>query len=186
MSPEWRVEGLESGLTGFHLGPIDLALAPGHAVAVLGTSGAGKTTLLRTLAGFLPARHGRIYRDGTDITDWPPEERGLGYVPQGLGLLPHRTVEGNLRYPMEVRGRPDAALRASELLDRFRLRPLARRYPARLSGGSSSGSRSPGPSPRTRVSSSSTSLGRGSMSSPGTSSPRSSTSSGPPNGCRWS
>ena len=94
MSPEWRVEGLESGLTGFHLGPIDLALAPGHAVAVLGTSGAGKTTLLRTLAGFLPARHGRIYRDGTDITDWPPEERGLGYVPRGSACFPTEPSRG--------------------------------------------------------------------------------------------
>ena len=96
-------------------------IAPGSAVAVLGPSGAGKTTLLRTLAGFLPARRGRILRDGTDVSDWLPEERELGYVPQGLGLFPHRTVERNVRYPMELRDRPDAARRTRELLERFHL-----------------------------------------------------------------
>jgi ABC-type Fe3+/spermidine/putrescine transport system ATPase subunit len=135
MNAAWTVEGLEADLDGFHLGPIDLELAPGHALAVLGTSGAGKTTLLRTLAGFLRVRGGRILRDGVDITDWLPEERALGYVPQGLGLLPHRTVAGNVRYPMELRRRPDADRRTAELLDRFHLARLAHRYPSRLSGG---------------------------------------------------
>jgi ABC-type Fe3+/spermidine/putrescine transport system ATPase subunit len=131
----WVVDGVESDLDHFHLGPVDLDLPPGHATAVLGPSGAGKTTFLRTLAGFLPVHHGRILRDGTEISDWLPEERGLGYVPQGLGLFPHRTTEANVRYPLDIRGRPDARARARELLERFHLTPLARRYPARLSGG---------------------------------------------------
>ena len=131
----WAVEGVASRLGGFALGPVDLELGPGEVVAVLGASGAGKTTLLRTLAGFLPAREGRIACDGVDLTGTPPERRGLGYVPQGLGLLPHRTVEGNVRYPLELRGRPDAAARARELLRRFGLTDLARRYPGQLSGG---------------------------------------------------
>ena len=132
---DWRVESVEADLDGFHLGPVDLALAPGRAVAVLGSSGAGKTTLLRTLAGFLPVRRGRILRDGTDISDWMPEERALGYVPQGLGLFPQRTVFGNVRYPMELRGRRDADARTEALLERFHLTKLRRRYPARLSAG---------------------------------------------------
>lgn len=131
----WVAEGLESQLDSFHLGPVDLDLRPGRAVAVLGASGAGKTTLLRTLAGFLRVRRGRLLRDGMDITDWLPEERQLGYVPQGLGLFAHRTVEGNVRFPLEVRGRLDQAARTRELLEHFHLTPLARRYPARLSGG---------------------------------------------------
>ncbi|MCI4372172.1 MAG: ABC transporter ATP-binding protein [Thermoplasmata archaeon] len=131
----WVVDGLETDLDRFHLGPVDLDIAPGRAVAVLGPSGAGKTTLLRTLAGFLPAERGRILRDGAEITDWLPEERALGYVPQGLGLFPHRTVARNIRYPLEVRDRPDADARTRELLDRFHLTPLADRYPSRLSGG---------------------------------------------------
>ena len=132
---QWSAEGLASRLGGFELGPVDLDLGEGHAVAVLGSSGAGKTTLLRTLAGFLPARAGRLLRDGRDVTDHAPERRGLGYVPQGLGLLPHRTVERNVSYPLEVRGRTDARSRARSLLDRFGLRALAGRRPAQLSGG---------------------------------------------------
>jgi ABC-type Fe3+/spermidine/putrescine transport system ATPase subunit len=131
----WVVEALESRLDRFRLGPVDLDLAPGRAVAVLGPSGAGKTTLLRTLAGFLPASGGCIRRDGTEISERPPEERGLGYVPQGLGLFPHRTVERNVRYPLEIRDHPQAAARTRALLDRFHLTALAHRYPARLSGG---------------------------------------------------
>ncbi len=131
----WHVEGLEADLDHFHLGPVNLDLAPGKAVAVLGPSGAGKTTLLRTLAGFLPTRRGRIARDGVDIAEWPPESRGLGYVPQGLGLFPHRTVERNVRFPLEMHERPDATVRTRELLERFHLTELARRYPRRLSGG---------------------------------------------------
>jgi ABC-type sulfate/molybdate transport systems ATPase subunit len=131
----WVVEGVETELDQFRLGPVDLDLRPGGAVAVLGPSGAGKTNLLRTLAGFLPVRRGRIRRDGTEVSDWLPEERDLGYVPQGLGLFPHRTVERNVSYPLELRGSPDAAHRTRALLERFRLTHLARRYPARLSGG---------------------------------------------------
>jgi len=131
----WTVDGLETRLDGFHLGPVDLSLAPGRVVAVLGSSGAGKTTLLRALAGFLPARRGRVLRDGVDLTDRPPEARHLGYVPQGLGLFAHRTVERNVSYPLEVRGRLDARERSRALLERFGLAALARRHPARLSGG---------------------------------------------------
>ncbi|MCI4327665.1 MAG: ABC transporter ATP-binding protein [Thermoplasmata archaeon] len=135
MSHQWVVEGVETDLDRFHLGPVDLTVAPGNAVAILGASGAGKTTLLRTLAGFLPVRKGRILRDGVDITTWLPEERSLGYVPQGLGLFPHRTAAGNIRYPLEIRDRPDADGRTRELLEQFHLGSLANRYPSRLSGG---------------------------------------------------
>lgn len=131
----WACEALTADLGEFHLGPISLSLPAGRATALLGRSGAGKTTLLRALAGHLPCRSGRLLRDGEELTRAPPEARSVGYVPQGLGLFPHRTVEENVRYPLEVAGRPDAAERAAELLDRFRLRPLARRYPTKLSGG---------------------------------------------------
>jgi len=131
----WRAEQLETDLDHFHLGPVDLSLGTREAVAVLGSSGSGKTTLLRTLAGFLPMHGGRLLRDGEDISDWLPEERALGYVPQGLGLFPHRTVFGNVRYPLELRGAADADLRTNALLERFRLAPLARRRPSRLSAG---------------------------------------------------
>ncbi|MFZ1023508.1 MAG: ABC transporter ATP-binding protein [Thermoplasmata archaeon] len=131
----WVADELEARLDGFRLGPVNFDIGPGKAVVVLGPSGAGKTTLLRTLAGFLPARQGRFLRDGEEITRWLPEERRLGYVPQGLGLFPHRTVARNIRYPMELREGRDAESRTHALLERFHLTALAHRYPARLSGG---------------------------------------------------
>ncbi|HEV2165424.1 MAG TPA: ATP-binding cassette domain-containing protein, partial [Thermoplasmata archaeon] len=135
MTGPWSIESVETDLDHFRLGPVDLTIAPGGAVAVLGASGAGKTTLLRTIAGFLRPRRGRIVRDGVDVTDWPPEARSLGYVPQGLGLFPHRTAEGNVRYPMELKDRPGAEARTLELLERFDLAKVADRRPAKLSGG---------------------------------------------------
>jgi ABC-type Fe3+/spermidine/putrescine transport system ATPase subunit len=131
----WSVEGVRARLDGFSLGPLDLELPVGRTVAVLGSSGAGKTTLLRALAGFVPLEGGRLRRDGVDVGRLAPEERGLGYVPQGLGLIPTRNVERNVSYPLEVRGRTDARARGRAMLERFGLTPLARRYPAQLSGG---------------------------------------------------
>ncbi len=130
-----EAEGVTTTLGPFRLGPVDLEANPGEAIAVIGPSGAGKTTLLRALAGFLPLDRGRIAIDGADCHDRPPEERGLGYVPQGYALLPHRNVLENVRYPAEIRGEPDADERAESLLRRFRLEARARSLPSQLSGG---------------------------------------------------
>jgi ABC-type Fe3+/spermidine/putrescine transport system ATPase subunit len=131
----WTIDGLRARNGTFELGTIDLSLEPGGAIAVLGRSGAGKTTFLRALAGFLPVSAGRLLRDGSDVTREDPERRGVGYVPQGLGLFPHRSVERNVSFPLEVRGRTDAGARSREILGRFGLSELARRLPGSLSGG---------------------------------------------------
>lgn len=129
------LEGVRTALGAFRLGPVDLEADPGEAVAVLGPSGAGKTTLLRALAGFLPLEAGRVILDGRECETSPPEDRGLGYVPQGYALLPHRNVIQNVRYPGEIRGDRGADEKARTLLERFGLADLARSYPAQLSGG---------------------------------------------------
>jgi ABC-type Fe3+/spermidine/putrescine transport system ATPase subunit len=130
-----EVEGLTAGVGGFRLGPLDLSVAPGEALVVLGPSGAGKTTLLRALAGFVPAAARSLRIGGQDRRSQPPESRGIGYVPQGLGLFPHRTVKENVAYPLESRGRPEAARRVENLLEDWGLASLARRRPDTLSGG---------------------------------------------------
>ncbi len=130
-----QAEGVEAVLGDFRLGPVDVAAEPGEAVAVIGPSGAGKTTLLRALAGFLPLEGGHIALDGETCQDRPPEDRGLGYVPQGYALLPHRNVLQNVRYPAEIRGDPDADASARSFLERFGLSDRARSYPSQLSGG---------------------------------------------------
>lgn len=78
---------------------ISISLPPKGTVAILGRNGAGKTTLLKTLAGDLPASHGRIELFGEDITAMPPDQRsrkGLGYVPQDGNIFSNLTVRENL------------------------------------------------------------------------------------------
>lgn len=119
----------------FRVGPVDLEIRSGSATVLLGPSGAGKTTLLRGIAGFLPLRQGTVRVDGASVDGFPPERRGFGFVPPGLGLLPHRRVGQNIRYPLDLRGAPDAKARAQRWIDHFGLSELSERYPVQLSSG---------------------------------------------------
>ena len=81
------------------LGPLDLSVHEGEIVGILGHNGMGKTTLLRTLMGQLPASGGQVLIDGDDWTHRPVYERaraGIGYVPQGRGILPALSARENL------------------------------------------------------------------------------------------
>ena len=82
------------------LNAINLSVAPGESVSLLGRNGVGKTTLLRTIIGHHPAASGSIAFLGDDVTKQPAyrrARRGIGYVPQGRGIFPHLTVDENLR-----------------------------------------------------------------------------------------
>ena len=99
--PLLRVEGLTAG---FDAGPVlfgvDLEIAEGELVALIGANGAGKSTLLGTLSGLVVARAGRVLFDGRDITGARPEavvRAGIAHVPQGRRLFGNLTVERNLR-----------------------------------------------------------------------------------------
>jgi amidase len=79
---------------------ISLQLREGEAVGIVGHNGMGKTTFLRTIMGLMPATGGRITIDGVDVTSWPAHERsrlGIGYVPQGRGILAGLSARDNLR-----------------------------------------------------------------------------------------
>lgn len=119
----------------FRLGPVDLDVPAGTATVLLGPSGAGKTTLLRTVAGFLPLVGGTVRFDGSEVTAQPPERRRFGFVPPNLGLLPHRRVDQNVRYPLALRGDPDAESKGRRWMERFDLTSLGRRFPTELSSG---------------------------------------------------
>ncbi len=71
-----------------------------------GAFGFGKSTLLNVILGMLPCNGGCIRVGGTDITHQPIEQRGLGYLPQQIGLFPHLTVNGNITYSARARGVP--------------------------------------------------------------------------------
>ena len=79
---------------------VSLQLREGEAIGIVGHNGMGKTTLLRTIMGLMPANGGRITIDGVDVTNWPAYERsrlGIGYVPQGRGILAGLSAQENLR-----------------------------------------------------------------------------------------
>ncbi|MBP1690351.1 MAG: transporter ATP-binding protein, partial [Deltaproteobacteria bacterium] len=106
---------------------VDLTVASGEVVAVLGPSGAGKTTVLRTIAGLVPLTAGRVVLDGTILEDTatgeyvPPERRSLGVVFQDALLFPHLTVLDNVGAGLRFRGasRTIARARAREWLERI-------------------------------------------------------------------
>ena len=114
---------------------------PAHKTTVfVGSSGCGKTTLLRMINRLVEPTSGEITIDDEPIRDRDPVQlrRGIGYVLQNAGLLPHFTVIDNVATVPVLRGVPkkQARARALELLDIVGLdRPLADRYPRQLSGG---------------------------------------------------
>jgi len=118
-----------------------LRIAPGEAVAFIGRSGAGKTTTLRLVNGLVKPTGGEVLVDGTPLstTDLIALRRHSGYIIQGSGLFPHRTVFQNIATIPGLLGWSDAETRAAaeELMRKLDL-PLERfgeRYPRSLSGG---------------------------------------------------
>ncbi len=128
---------------------VDLTLAPGEFVALLGESGVGKSTLLNCIAGLDDADAGRIVltsRDGArhDVTALGDDARALlrrhhlGFVFQAFHVLPHLSVAENIELPLRLLGQADGAAgraRVDELLRAVGLEALHAREPAQLSGG---------------------------------------------------
>lgn len=127
---------------------LDLTVAPGEVVAVLGPSGSGKSTLLSAVAGFVPLRGGEISLAGRVVASAqtrsgrrgravPPEARGVGMVFQHYALWPHLTAVETVAYPLRRAGFDvdEARRRALALLDVVGIADLADRRPAQLSGG---------------------------------------------------
>ena len=119
---------LDVRLGDFHL---NLAhTADSACLAILGASGSGKSITLRCLAGLRGPRPGPVLYGGRNVTDVPPEERGVGYVPQGAPLFPHLTVRQQVLFGQDA----DEAL-AAYWLDRLGIGGLEDHLPHQLSGG---------------------------------------------------
>jgi ABC-type sugar transport system ATPase subunit len=116
---------------------VDLDVASGERLALLGSSGAGKTTLLRAIAGVQPLAAGRIWIGGREVTGLDARERGVGMVTQESTLQPHLDVRGNLAFPLRVRRVPAAEQRARVEAEAraFSLWGLLPRRPRTLSAG---------------------------------------------------
>ena len=119
---------------------VDLEIAAGELVVLLGASGSGKSTLLRTINRLVLPSEGTILIDGRDAANLPAPElrRGIGYVIQAVGLFPHLTVGENIAVVPELLGWERARIdaRVDQLLAMVRLDPAYRtRLPRELSGG---------------------------------------------------
>jgi NitT/TauT family transport system ATP-binding protein len=114
---------------------IDLHIAPGDFVALVGRSGSGKTTLLRVAAGLHPPRSGHVAIHGAPPAD-AQRRKALGLVFQDSALHPWLTVLDNVAVPLRVNGRsPRARELAAEWTTRVGLADASRAYPYQLSGG---------------------------------------------------
>jgi putative spermidine/putrescine transport system ATP-binding protein len=116
---------------------LNLDIARGEFLTLLGPSGSGKTTTLLMLAGFEAATHGEIYLKSAPINRVPPHRRGIGMVFQNYALFPHMTVNENLAFPLEVRGKSRAEIeeRTKRVLAMVELPAFGNRRPSQLSGG---------------------------------------------------
>ena len=118
---------------------LDLAVAPGEIVALMGPSGSGKSTLLAHLAGMLPPAfraEGRVRLGERSLDGMAPERRRLGLLFQDPLLFPHMDVAGNLAFALPRRYRGEARQRTvAEALGAVGLEGFGPRQPASLSGG---------------------------------------------------
>src|SRR6202050_4815312 len=116
---------------------IDLSLASGEMLVIVGASGCGKSTLLRMGAGLGMASAGGILLGRRDITSVDPSARDIAMVFQNYALYPHMTVFDNMAYGLRIRGlsREDIAHRVDEAAALLGLSELLGRRPRQLSGG---------------------------------------------------
>lgn len=120
---------------------LDLTVARGEVISLLGASGSGKTTLLRVIAGLHHPDGGELEIGGKLM--WggghvePAERRRVGMIFQDYALWPHMSVANNLRFGLEALRLPAAetAARIDHALEVTRLSPYRERYPSELSGG---------------------------------------------------
>ena len=116
---------------------LNLQVAAGETVAVLGPSGTGKSTLLKMIAGLEPMDGGSVWFDGIDVTRTPPERRGFALMFQDFALFPHLNVQDNVAFGLVEQRMPRAAARqqAQDMLARFGLGQHATHKVTTLSGG---------------------------------------------------
>ena len=131
-----RLDKVRLGFDGFTLA-VDLGVAKGARLAILGPSGGGKTTLLGTIAGFLRPDSGRVVIDGQDVTEKPVQDRPLSILFQEGNLFPHLTAFDNVALGL----RPGLKLTEQDradvarALDQVGLGDMGARKPGDLAGG---------------------------------------------------
>jgi molybdopterin-binding protein len=134
-----RLENLHVRVGTFDLREISLEVPKGGYALIIGPTGSGKTTLLEAVAGHARLRAGRVFMHDDEVTDLPPERRGLGFVYQQYHLFPHLSVRDNIGYGIArdraTRDGKEPRTRILELADMLAIGPLLDRPVRGLSGG---------------------------------------------------
>jgi putative ABC transport system ATP-binding protein len=134
-----RVRDASGELTILH--DIDFTLAPQESAAIVGASGSGKSTLLAIIAGLDTPSEGRVMLAGSDLFAIDEDARAavrsakLGFVFQSFQLMANLSALENVMLPLELQGRGDARVLATEMLQRVGLGERLGHYPKVLSGG---------------------------------------------------
>ena len=139
-----ELKGIEKSFSGrWILRGVDLTLAPGEIVTILGGSGTGKSVLLKHIIGLLRPDRGRVFIEGRDMTDiaepeWVQVRKSFGYVFQGAALFDSLSVLENVAYPMREHLNPsesEVKQRVAACLAAVGLSGVEAQMPAELSGG---------------------------------------------------
>ncbi len=133
-----EIRGVRKSFGATHvLHGIDLSVAEGEMIVIVGASGCGKSTLLRIVAGLETPTAGRVIIDGRDVTALEPADRDIAMVFQNYALYPHMSVFDNMAYGLKIRGLPRAEIAAQveETADLLGISALLQRKPRQLSGG---------------------------------------------------
>ncbi|WP_067834817.1 ABC transporter ATP-binding protein [Nocardia lijiangensis] len=132
-----RVTHRYSGASAAAVDDLELDIADGEFLVLVGPRGCGKSTILRMLAGLEPVASGRILIGGRDVTDLPPRARDVAMVFQSSALYPNLTVAQNMGFALRNTGvnEAEATVRVREAAKLLELEDLLDRKPAKLSGG---------------------------------------------------
>jgi multiple sugar transport system ATP-binding protein len=116
---------------------LDVEIASGELMVLVGPSGSGKSTALRMLAGLQEVDDGFVWIGGRDVTDVPPKERDVAMVFQNYSLYPYLDVAANIAFPLRMAhvNKAERARRVQEVAALLDLVPYLERKPAQLSGG---------------------------------------------------
>lgn len=116
---------------------IDLKIKSGDVAVILGPAGSGKTMLLKIIAGTEKPDKGRVYFDGKDVTDLPPQKRDVGMVFQNFALYPNMTIYDNIASPLRVKKISEREIqsRVNEIVSFLNIGTIVNKKPHECSGG---------------------------------------------------
>jgi len=116
---------------------VDFTVPKGSLTSLLGPSGSGKSTLLRAIAGLDNPDTGAVVINGRDVTNVPPQHRGIGFVFQHYAAFKHLTVRDNVAFGLKIRKKAKSEIKekVDNLLEVVGLAGFQNRYPSQLSGG---------------------------------------------------